>query len=72
MSSSGLAAAILNFRLLGASGSIGATTIEKFDVKNGGMVFLILIAAGTEPEIALGVTFSRPGKWNVSKVSGEG
>ncbi len=36
MSSSGLAAVILNFRLPVASESIGATTIEKFDVENGG------------------------------------
>ncbi len=36
MSSSGLAAVILNFRLPVASESIGATTVEKFDVENGG------------------------------------
>ncbi len=36
MNSSGLAAVILNFRLPVASEGIGATTIEKFDVENGG------------------------------------
>ncbi len=45
MSSSGLAAVILNFRLPVASESIGATTIKKFDVENGGGNFLNFVAS---------------------------
>ena len=57
-----ISAAILDFLLPVSSGSVTASTIEKFDTENNGIAVGILFLASLEAEIHLGVLLIPPSK----------